>query len=412
MHPATLIFILTYVLVSLGENSPRKLDRPTAALLGAVLMVMTGALTRVEAVAALDLSTIAILFGLMVILTVLKQSGLPTYIANKALHRCRGPHVLLALVVFASGISSAVMLNDTVCLLGTPLLLEITAQAGIPATPFLLGLATGANIGSVMTITGNPQNIIIGHMSGWGWAPFALRMIPIGLVCLAIDWLVLSLLYRRALAHVLLQPQQHHGHSSLHRRVAFKSVSALTCLIVAFLAGFSMDFAAVAAAILLLVWLNRPPREALNGVDWSLLLFFSGLFVVVEGFVRENRLVLDQWIQSYGTDVGPGNIMHISVASVIGSNLFSNVPFVLIVGHWVEQMSNPRFVWLLLALTSTFAGNLTLFGSVANVIVAQGAQRQSPLHFVDFLKAGIPVTFVTTAAGVLMLWWFQVMGLL
>ena len=407
MHPATLIFILTYALISLGENSPRKLDRPTAALLGAVLMVMTGALTRAEAVSALDLSTIAVLFGLMVILAVLKQSGLPTYVANKALHRCRNPHVLLALVVLASGVASAIMLNDTVCLLGTPLLLEITSQAGIPATPFLLGLATGANIGSVMTITGNPQNIIIGHMSGWGWAPFALRMAPIGLICLVIDWCVLSLLYRRALAHVEIQSQEDHGKPVLHRRTAVKSMSALLCLIGAFFAGFSMDFAAVAAAILLLVWLNRPPRESLSAVDWSLLLFFSGLFVVVEGFVRENRELLDQAIRSYGTEIGLGDVVHISVASVIGSNLFSNVPFVLIVGHWVRQMNDPQFVWLLLALTSTFAGNLTLFGSVANVIVAQGAQRQAPLKFVDFLKAGIPVTVTTTAAGVLLLWLFR-----
>src|SRR5512140_428030 len=370
LHPATIIFILTYVLISLGENSPRKLDRPTAALLGAVLMVMTGVLTRAQAVAALDLSTLSVLFGLMVILAVLKQSGLPTYLANKALHRSRNPRALLALVVFASGIASAVMLNDTVCLLGTPLILEITLQAGIPATPFLLALATGANIGSAMTLTGNPQNIIIGHGSGWGWAPFAMYMIPIGLVCLTVDWLILAFLYRRTLANVVVESQQHLTHHSIHRRIALKSVLALTALIVAFLAGFSMDFAAVAAAIFLLVWLNRPPREALRAVDWSLLLFFAGLFVVVEGFVRENRLLLDEWIRSYGTDIGFGNVVHISISLVIGSNLFSNVPFVLIVGRWVNQMSNPQFVWMLLALTSTFAGNLTLFGSVANIIVA------------------------------------------
>ncbi len=401
---------MTYVLISLGENSPRKLDRPTAALLGAVLMVMTGALTRSEAVAALDLSTLAVLFGLMVILAVLTQSGLPISLANKALHWCRSPRLLLALVVFASGIASAVMLNDTVCLLATPLLLEVTAQAGIPATPFLIALATGANIGSAMTITGNPQNIIIGHASGWGWGPFALRMVPIGLVSLLIDWLVLSLLYRRTLAGVRFQPGPGHIHPSVHRRVAVKSMVALTGLTAAFLLGVSMDFAAVAGAILLLVWLNRPPRETLRAVDWSLLLFFSGLFVVVEGFVRENRQLLDQWIRSYGADIGFSNVVHISLASVVGSNLFSNVPFVLIAEHWVAGMSNAPFLWLLLALTSTFAGNLTLFGSVANVIVAQGAQRQSPLRFMDFLKAGIPVTLASTAAGVLILWAAQVLG--
>ena len=118
----------------------------------------------------------------------------------------------------------------------------------------------------------------------------------------------------------------------------------------------------------------------------------------------------DGRLLGYGTDIGLGNVVHISIASVIGSNLFSNVPFVLIVGHWVKQMSNPQFVWMLLALTSTFAGNLTLFGSVANIIVAQGAEKDSPLRFVDFLKAGIPVTLVTTVVGVFMLWCFQGWG--
>jgi len=120
-------------------------------------MVMTGSLTRAEAAAALDFSTLAVLFGIMVLLAVLMQSGLPTWLALKALNRCGSSHMLLALVVFTSGIASAVMLNDTVCLVGTPLLLEITAQAGLPAIPFLLALATSANIGSVMTLTGNPQ---------------------------------------------------------------------------------------------------------------------------------------------------------------------------------------------------------------------------------------------------------------
>ena len=404
MHLATIIFALTYLLISLGENSPRKLDRPTAALLGAVLMVMTGALSRYEAAAALDLSTLGVLFGMMVLLAVLMQSGLPSWLALKALSRCRGPHVLLAFVVFSSGIASAVMLNDTVCLLATPLILEITEQAGISATPFLLALATSANIGSVMTLTGNPQNIIIGHVSGWAWSAFALRMVPIGLMCLSLNWLMLEILYRRSLARAALQWQQTVAPmGAVQHGLAIKSMWALGGLTVAFLVGAPMDVSALAAATVLLVWANRPPRKALEAVDWSLLLFFAGLFVVVEGFVKADRELLNAWINHLGTEVGFASTVQISVATIIGSNLFSNVPFVLIVSHWVKQMSNPKFVWLLLALTSTFAGNLTLFGSVANVIVAQGAQQRAPLRFTDFLRAGVPITIVTTAVGVLLL---------
>jgi Na+/H+ antiporter NhaD/arsenite permease-like protein len=282
---------------------------------------------------------------------------------------------------------------------------------GVPAIPFLLALATSANIGSVMTLTGNPQNIIIGHASNWGWSAFAFRMVPIGLICLAVNWLILQLLYRRLLATAALHWQQSATPKVVvQHSVAIKSVCVFSGLTVAFLVGAPMDIAAVTAATVLLVWANRPPREALEAVDWSLLLFFAGLFLVVQGFVKADRDLLNTWIDNLGTQVRLASVVQISVATIIESNFFSNVPFVLIVSHWVTQMSNPKFVWLLLALTSTLSGNLTLFGSVANVIVAQGAQQKVPLRFTDFLRAGLPITLGTTAVGVLLLWAFLTWG--
>lgn len=404
VHVAAMVFALTYLLVSAGENSPRKLDRPTASLLGAVLMVMTGALTRAQAAAAIDFSTLALLFGMMVLLAVLTQSGLPAHLALRALGHCRSPRGLLALVVFASGIGSAIMLNDTVCLLGTPLVLQVTRAAGISPVPYLLALATSANIGSVMTLTGNPQNMLIGHASGWGWSAFALRMAPIGTACLAVNYWLLTRLYRDSLAAAGKDWRAPGSPASpFHRRLAFKSACTFLGLIAALLAGAPMDFAAVTAATVLLVWANRPPKEALEAVDWSLLLFFAGLFVVVEGLVHEERYLLDGSLHLLGHRVDWASVCRMSVVTVLGSNLFSNVPYVLIISHWVRQTSDPPFVWLLLALTSTFAGNLTLFGSVANMIVAQGAQEQAPIRFDEFLRVGVPVTLVTTALGVLLL---------
>ena len=406
MNFAPFIFLLTYVLVSLGENSPRKLDRPTATLIGAVLMVITGSLTRSEASAAIDFSTLAVLFGLMVLLTMFMQSGFPAWLAFKALSRCRSPRQLMALVVFSAGIGSALMLNDTVCLLGTPLLLQVTSQVGLRPTPFLLALATSANIGSVMTLTGNPQNIIIGHASDWTWSGFALRMVPIGLVSLAANWLILMLIYRRSLRPAGLPWPSSELTISIQRDLAVKSACVFTGLIIAFLLGAPLDVSCLSAATLLLVWANRPPKDALEKVDWSLLLFFAGLFVVVQGFVKAETYLLERWIHELGLQVEFRTISLFSVASLLGSNLFSNVPFVIIISHWVRQMSDPQFVWLLLALTSTFAGNLTLFGSVANIIVAQRAREDVTLRFRDFLLAGIPVTLVTTILGVLALWAF------
>jgi Na+/H+ antiporter NhaD/arsenite permease-like protein len=299
------------------------------------------------------------------------------------------------------------MLNDTVCLLGTPLLLLVTAQAGLRPLPFLLALATSANIGSVMTLTGNPQNIIIGNVSDWTWPAFALRMVPIGLLALVANWLILMLFYRRSLTPTSMQWPSSESTILVQRGLAVKSVCVFTGLIIAFLLGAPLDVSCVSAATLLLVWANRHPRDALEKIDWSLLLFFAGLFVVVQGFVKAESHLLESWIHYLGTQVELRTISLFSVASLLGSNLFSNVPFVIIVSHWVRRMSDPHFVWLLLALTSTFAGNLTLFGSVANVIVAQGAQQNDVnLRFRDFLLVGIPVTLVTTILGVLLLWAF------
>jgi len=342
----------------------------------------------------------------MVLLTIFMQSGLPASLAFKALGRCRSPRKLLALVVLSSGVGSAVMLNDTVCLLGTPFLLQVTAQAGLRPIPFLLALATSANIGSVMTLTGNPQNIIIWHASDWTWSAFALRMVTIGLLALVANWLLIMLIYRRSLTPTSMQWPSPESTISVQRGLAVKSVCVFTGLIIAFLLGAPLDVSCISAAALLLVWANRPPRVALEKVDWSLLLFFAGLFVVVQGFVKAESHLLDRWTHYLGIQVELRTISLFSIASLLGSNLFSNVPFVIIVSHWVRQMSDPHFVWLLLALTSTFAGNLTLFGSVANVIVAQGAQQNVNLRFRDFLLVGIPVTVVTTILGVLLLWAF------
>jgi Na+/H+ antiporter NhaD/arsenite permease-like protein len=414
LNLALAIFIFTYILIALGENSPRKLDRPTSTLLGAVLMIISGSLSRQAAFAAINYSTLVLLFGMMVLIVILLQSNFPTWAANRLLRRCRRPQSLLFWVILAGGFAAPLMLNDTVCLLGTPLLLEVAAQAGISAIPLLLALATSANIGSVMTLTGNPQNMIIGYASGWTWSGFALRLVPIGLVCLIADWAILSLLFHKILKKGTLNwPESQAAALEVDWPVAVKGLIAFVGMTGAFLYGFPLDLTAVTAATFLLVWVNRPPRQALAKVDWSLLLFFAGLFVVTQGFVKaesalisgfEHHLNLQQTPESWKT------VWQFAGISVLGSNIFSNVPLVLILSHWVHRAAHPNFFWLVLALTSTFAGNLTLFGSMANIIVAQGSLGREKLGYVDFLRVGIPVTVVTTLIGVICLVMFNRWG--
>ncbi len=399
---ATAIFIVTYTLIALGERSPRKIDRPTAALLGSIAMVAFGVMSRSQAASAIDFSTLALLFGMMVMLAVLNHSHLPEELAFRTLLLFKSRSALLAGLVLFSGIASAFMLNDTICLLATPILISVLKRAKLPAMPYLMALATSANIGSVMTLTGNPQNMIIGHASGISWTTFLTYMAPTGLVCLFINWVILCLIYRADIVGIDIS-LTHSSHVTIQRKLAIRSVICFTGFLIAIALGIPMDFAAVTAATLLLVWANCPPQEAFRKVDWSLLLFFAGLFVVVEGVVLADKQLMNKMLLHVGSSDSPTTVVRFSMLSLIGSNIFSNVPFVLIASHWVRQMSDPKFYWLLLALVSTFAGNLTLLGSVANLIVAQRAHDYHEIRFGDYLKAGIPITIVTTVVGILIL---------
>ncbi len=398
------IFALTYVVILAGESSPRKLDRPTAGLVGAVLMVATGVLTRREAAASLDLGTLALLFGMMVVVGFAARGGLLDQLAGWLVRRSHSPLHLLWTVVITAGVLSALFVNDTVCLLMTPLLLTVTARNRLPPEPYLLALATSSNVGSVMTLTGNPQNMLIGQSSGMGWGEFAVRMAPLGLLCLGLNGLVLFLIYRvplRAATLTAAGPMP----GLTDARLARKTVVVLVGLLVAFLAGAPMDVSALVAAAVLLVWANQPPAEAFAAVDWPLLIFFAGLFVVVEGVVRTEgfRVARLMTASAAAPDTLPG-LAGFSGVTVLGSNLFSNVPFVMLARLWVTGQPHAPLLWLALAAGSTLAGNLTLVGSVANMIVAQGASPACRLGFWQFARVGVPTTLLTVAASVLVLW--------
>lgn len=413
---AVAIFALVYLIILAGENSPRKLDRPAASLIGAVLMIVAGVLTRSEAAQAIDLATLALLLGMMIVIHYTTLSGLLDALARALVNRCRTPQQLLWVVCGTAGVLSALFVNDTICLLMTPLLLAVSRRTRLPAEPYLLALATSSNVGSVMTLTGNPQDILIGQSSNWSWAGYALRMVPLGAVCLGINGLVLRWLYGRQLATLSMpepssKPSQETGRL-LDRRLATKTALVVSGLLIAFLAGAPMDLAALCAAVVLLVWANRPTEETFAHVDWALLLFFAGLFVVVEGvnlaegtaFARLAPLLFHN----------PGSLSQLglfSFSSVVGSNLFSNVPFVMLARGWISTHPQAPLLWLALAASSTFAGNLTLLGSVANLIVAQGAKEECPLGFWAFLKVGVPSTLLTTLVATLLVWGYRQLGL-
>lgn len=376
-------------------------------------MVVLGVMTRREALATVDFATLALLFGMMVVIHYATVSGLLDRLAHGLVARSHDARQFLWAVSLAAGVLSALFVNDTVCLLMTPLVLAAARRKGFPAEASLLALATSSNVGSVMTLTGNPQNMLIGQSSHWTWGAFALRMAPLGLVCLVINGLIVAWLYRKELATTTLAPptQTNDGPCPLDRRLATKTLVVLAGLLAGFLAGAPIDVTALTAAVFLIIWANRAPEETFAAVDWTLLLFFAGLFVVVGGVTKTEGVWITRLLPEFTHHTAHlDGLSNFSLLSVVGSNLFSNVPFVMLLRGWIGGTPHAPLLWLALAASSTFAGNLTLVGSVANLIVAQGAKAECPLSFWAFLRVGSLSVAATVAVSVVVLWLYHALG--
>jgi Na+/H+ antiporter NhaD/arsenite permease-like protein len=301
--------------------------------------------------------------------------------------------------------------NDTVCLMMTPLVLALVEGAALPALPYLLALAFGANAGSVATLTGNPQNMIVGALSGISYARFTAALALPAAASLVVVAAVLHVVFRRELPQGRLSAPDG-GDVEVDRRLLARSLAATGVAVAGFLAGFPLSWTALFAAALLMAVAGRAPREALHRVDWPLLVFFAGLFVVVAGVAKVGAaawmfdLVRPALGDGVGTQAGV-----FSAFTVAGSQLVSNVPFVLLAGEWIPRFAEPRFMWLVTALASTLAGNLTIVGSVANVIVIELAGSRARIGFWRFLAIGAVVTSTTLAVGLAILLAERALGL-
>src|SRR5579885_2744511 len=194
-----LLFALTYAGLAWGKVPGLRLDRAGIALVGAVLMLVTGLLSFEEAVSheSIDYKTIALLFGMMIVVGYLRLAGFFQRLARWAVRRIRGPLGLLAVTVVLSGVLSAFLINDIVCVALTPLVLHLARRLRFDPVPHLIALATAANVGSTGTITGNPQNIYIGSHAGISYLRFALRLMPVAALGLVLNFLVVAFVYRR-----------------------------------------------------------------------------------------------------------------------------------------------------------------------------------------------------------------------
>ena len=399
---AAVVFLLTYLVIGLQRIPRLHIGRPAGALLGAVAMVATGVLTFEEAKAAVDLDTILFLLGMMIVLGYLEMSGFFELIERRILGFATSARALLWLVVVSAGVLSALFMNDTVCLMLTPILVRVTRRLGLPPVPYLVALATAANIGSACTIIGNPQNALVAVRSSIGFLPFLAGLGPVTVMGLAAAGLGLSFLYRGAItaAPLVVPPPREPG--AVQPYLLAASLLAGAGMVIALVLGARPATAAMTAGAAVILAGAARPRDALRRVDWSLLLFFGGLFIVMRA-VEEAGLAQALVAGITGPLVGAapasgGLLARLGVAVTLLSQAVSNVPAVMLFVPTLQGVGAPaaHTLWLGLAAFSTLAGNLTILGSVANVIVFETARRDGvEVGFGEYLKAGAPITLVT-----------------
>ncbi len=395
--PGLIIFVVSYALISTRRLTWLGFDRPAGALLGAVACVALGVLSPDQALGAVDGATLLLLFGVMGMGAFLSLDGFFEDLEPRLSGLARTPARLLGCVVWGAGGLAALITNDAVCVLGSLLVVKMIRRHELPALPFLLALATGANTGSVATLVGNPQNMLCGLLGGLSYREHLALMAPVALIGLALNHALLAFMFRQQLARARL--------GAVEAERAFSGSAKLTLLVigasaVAYMLGGHLAWTAAAGFVLLMLVHRRDTSDLWPRIDWALLLFFGSLFVVVEGLARSGApaVLFARFPLAAGPD-GPLGWLRLSAIFLVGSNIVSNVPFILVVRDQMATLQDPKLGWELLAMASTFAGNLTLLGSVANIIVAEAGRDVGGISFWQYLRVGLPLAVSTTLLG-------------
>lgn len=397
---AVAIFAATYLVIAIGKLPGYWLDRAGAALLGASLMVGFGVLTLEEAYGAIDFDTITLLLGMMIVVANLRLSGFFRLVNFWVVTRTRHPFMLLVAIVLTAGLLSAFLVNDTICLVMTPLVLDVVTRLRRNPIPYLLAIAMASNVGSTATITGNPQNMIIGSLSHIPYGAFAKMLSPVAGVGLILTVAMIALVYRQEfltggrLDIDVAKPPRY------NKPMIIKSVAVAAVMVILFFVGQPVAKVAIMGGAFLLFTRRVKADKVYFEIDWPLLVMFAGLFIVVAGFGK--AVLTPDVVAAVGR-------LHLDMAPILSavtatlSNIISNVPAVLALQPFVADLPDPQRAWLIIAMAATLAGNFTLVGSVANLIVAQRARTHGVIiGFWDYFKVGAPLTVATILFGV---WW-------
>jgi Na+/H+ antiporter NhaD/arsenite permease-like protein len=396
---AVCIFLGTYLVLAFGRLPGFRVDRTGAAVIGASLMIAFNVLTLEDAYASIDHNTIILLFGMMIVVANLRLSGFFAAVSEWMVVHAHRPFTLLAAIILVSGVFSAFFVNDTMCIVLTPLVLEIVLALRRNPVPYLLAVAMASNIGSAATITGNPQNMMIGAFSGIPYRHFSAALSPVAAIGLILAFAIIAIIYRNEFRRsdtVVVESRR----IRVNRVLMWKSLAVSSLMIFFFFIGWPIAKVAVVAGALLLITRRVKPEKIYHEIDFSLLVLFIGLFIVIAG-IEKTSLASNAFafVSRYGMD----KPAVLSAIAAILSNLASNVPAVLIFKPLVPNLADPNRAWLILAMASTLAGNLTVLGSVANLIVIQRSRRQAFISFWEYFKVGLPLTIATIAVGVWLL---------
>jgi len=394
---AVTIFAVTYFAVAIGRLPGLRVDRAGAAFVGAGLMVAVGVLPLGAAYRAIDLDTITLLLGVMIVVANLELSGFLGLASGWIVDRARHPLTLLCAVVIVTGVLSAFLVNDAICLAITPLVLDIAINSRRNPVPYALAIAMASNVGSTATITGNPQNIIIGSLSHISYGKFAAALSPVAALGLALTIVLIAFTYRtefRTAERLSGHPEPVRGNKPL----MIKSAIVTLLMVAAFFAGVAPARAAIGAGAVLMLTRRIKSRRIFQEIDWALLLMFVGLFIVVAGL--EHNVITPAAIANLG-EWHLERVPVLTAVTAVLSNLVSNVPAVLVLSPFIGRIANHERAWLTVAMASTLAGNFTILGSIANLIVVQRARaRGVEIGFWEYFRVGAPLTLITIAIGV------------
>jgi Na+/H+ antiporter NhaD/arsenite permease-like protein len=394
-----LIFVFVYAGMMLGGIPGLALDRSGVALLGAIALLATNRITLDVASRAVDLPTMSLLFGLMVVSAQFHLGGFYTHVTRRIVAARVSAWGLLALLILISGVLSALLANDIVCLAVAPVLVEACARRKLDPVPFLLALACAANVGSAATLIGNPQNMLVGEALHLSFAGYLLEAALPAVLGLAAVWVVVvwqtgDRWTRQITVSEISAPR-------FDRWQSGKGLVLLLVLVGLFLfSAIPRGVMALTVAGVLLVSRRTASRDILGLVDWPLLVLFAGLFVVNHALAASGTLQMIFALASAG-GVALDQPVWLFSATAVLSNLVSNVPAVMLL---LPVATNPM-AGPILALASTLAGNLLVVGSIANIIVIEQARRLGiEITWRDHARIGIPVTVITLAVTALWLW--------